>query len=153
MKLKRPILAVVVAALVAGGAGVADAAGRGGAIAHSTPHAPAFRGSPRAAAPSFHGAPRAAGPRWDGHRGAWHGRGHGHGGVFVGVAPFWWDPWPPVYVAPPPVVVQEPPVYVEQAPGSAPPSAYWYYCPSANAYYPNVPTCPEPWVPVPPSGG
>jgi hypothetical protein len=28
---------------------------------------------------------------------------------------------------------------------------YWYYCPSAGAYYPTVPSCPEPWVPVPAS--
>ena len=32
---------------------------------------------------------------------------------------------------------------------SAPPPAYWYYCPSFGAYYPDVPNCPEPWVPVP----
>ena len=38
-----------------------------------------------------------------------------------------------------------PPVYAP-----APPSAYWYYCRSAGAYYPTVPSCPEPWVPVPP---
>ena len=30
------------------------------------------------------------------------------------------------------------------------PQAYWYYCPSARAYYPTVRTCPEPWVKVPP---
>ena len=29
--------------------------------------------------------------------------------------------------------------------------AYWYYCPSAGAYYPNVQSCPEAWVPVPAS--
>jgi hypothetical protein len=53
-----------------------------------------------------------------------------------------------VYLPSPPVVVQEPPVYVEPAqPG------YWYYCPSAGGYYPTVPSCPEPWVPVPPAGG
>jgi len=28
------------------------------------------------------------------------------------------------------------------------PRAYWYYCPSYGAYYPYVPSCPEPWVPV-----
>jgi hypothetical protein len=28
---------------------------------------------------------------------------------------------------------------------------YWYYCPSSGAYYPDVPTCPESWVPVPAS--
>ena len=29
--------------------------------------------------------------------------------------------------------------------------AYWYYCPSAGDYYPNVQSCPEAWVPVPAS--
>jgi hypothetical protein len=31
-----------------------------------------------------------------------------------------------------------------------PPQSYWYYCPSARAYYPTAPTCPEPWIKVPP---
>jgi hypothetical protein len=31
----------------------------------------------------------------------------------------------------------------------AAPPAYWYYCRSYGAYYPYVPSCPEPWVPVP----
>lgn len=74
--------------------------------------------------------------------------------VFIGVGPaFWWGPgpwwWyypPPPYVyAPPPVIVQQPPVYVQQsAPG------YWYYCPSAGAYYPTVPSCSESWILVAP---
>jgi hypothetical protein len=29
--------------------------------------------------------------------------------------------------------------------------AYWYYCPAYNAYYPNVASCPEAWIPVPAS--
>ena len=29
--------------------------------------------------------------------------------------------------------------------------AYWYYCPSYGAYYPNVSSCPDAWVPVPAS--
>jgi hypothetical protein len=97
------------------------------------------------------------------------GRGHFHGGgrVFIGVGPaFWWGypyPYPyyyyppPYYYTPPPVVIQEPPVYVQQqvtptAP-PAPPAAsesYWYYCQSARDYYPNVPTCSEAWIKVPP---
>jgi hypothetical protein len=36
-----------------------------------------------------------------------------------------------------------PPTYGDQA--------YWYYCPSYGAYYPNVASCPEAWVPVPAS--
>ena len=95
---------------------------------------------------------------------AWGRRGRaGHHGirtrVFIGVGPsVWWGPYPhwyyppPYYVySPPPVIVQEPPVYVQQAPAPpAPPQAYWYYCQSARGYYPSVPTCPEPWVKVPP---
>ena len=92
------------------------------------------------------------------------GGGHWHPGsrVFIGVGhPFWWGPpypywyhpyYPPPYVyAPPAVIVQEPPVYVQQPPAPPPaPPAYWYYCPSATAYYHNVQTCPEAWIKVPP---
>jgi hypothetical protein len=53
--------------------------------------------------------------------------------------------WGPGYIYAPPPVVEAPPVYVE------PGSGFWYYCPSAGAYYPSVPSCPEPWVPVPAS--
>jgi len=97
---------------------------------------------------------------------AWSGHGHGrfhHGGfsgrVFIGVSPgFWWGPppyWyypPPVYVySPPPVILQEPPVYVQPpAPATPPGTAYWYYCSSANAYYPNVSSCPEAWIRIAP---
>ena len=79
---------------------------------------------------------------------------HGHGAIVVGPS-FWWDPWwyyPPPYYAPyyvysPAPVVQEPPVYVERP---SPPQSYWYYCPSAKAYYPTAPTCREAWIKVPP---
>jgi len=37
-----------------------------------------------------------------------------------------------------------------RAKSQQPAQAYWYYCPSVRAYYPTVPTCPEPWVKVPP---
>lgn len=113
-----------------------------------------------AAAPGFAWADR--GSR---HRGFNHGFGHPrfahrHFGfrshVFIGVGPavvypYYYYP-PPYYVyTPPPVIVQEPPVYVQQAPAvSAQPEAYWYYCPSGKAYYPNVQTCAEAWVKVPP---
>jgi len=46
------------------------------------------------------------------------------------------------------VIVREQPVYIERESASSP--SYWYYCESAGAYYPSVPTCPEPWVKVPP---
>jgi hypothetical protein len=37
-----------------------------------------------------------------------------------------------------------------RAKAQQPAQSYWHYCPSARAYYPTVPTCPEPWVKVPP---
>jgi len=108
--------------------------------------------------------------------GGYHRGGHYGGGtrVVIGVgAPFWWGPrwwgapygypgrawyagpvWPPPgpYCAGPPtaVVVQPPPIYVERPLPT--PDAWWYYCPSAGDYYPNVPTCPQPWVRVAPRG-
>ena len=79
------------------------------------------------------------------HHGSHHGF-HGHGAIVVGpvIGPwFWWDPWwyypPPYYAYPPP----PPQLYVQ-------PQSYWYYCVSAKAYYPTVPTCPEVWIKVPP---
>jgi len=62
---------------------------------------------------------------------------------------------PPVIYAPRPVIIEQPaPVYIERDPGetaAAPPAeAYWYYCPSRRAYYPTVPSCPEPWLKVAP---
>ncbi len=86
---------------------------------------------------------------------AWH---RGHFFIGVGPWPYWWYP-PPYYAYPPPyyppqVVVEQPQVYVEREPPPAPPAppapeAYWYYCSSAKAYYPNVPSCPEAWMKVP----
>lgn len=85
--------------------------------------------------------------------------------VIVGIGPWWWGPYPwgpypywwyyppPYYPYPPTVVVEEPPVYIEQqpaAPTSPPAEQYWYYCRSAGAYYPSVPTCAEEWIKVPP---
>ncbi len=79
------------------------------------------------------------------------GHGHFHGGgprFFAG--PIWPAPWwyypPPAYAyQPPPVIIQPAPVYV----APPPPPQYWYLCQSFNAYYPQTPTCPEPWVMVP----
>jgi len=103
------------------------------------------------AEPSYAGGHGGRGGRGFGHH---HGF-RGHGVVVVGPS-FWWDPSYPYWwyyplpyyaYAPAPVIVQEPPVYVEPP---APPQSYWYYCRSARAYYPTVPTCPEVWVKVPP---
>jgi hypothetical protein len=113
-----------------------------------------FRGGPG----HFRGGP---GHFRGGHGGhGWHGHHHHrwHGPrVFVGVGPWWPSPWwyypsYPYYVySAPPVVVQQPaPVYVEQsAPAPPPVQQYWYYCTSAQAYYPSAPSCPEEWVKVP----
>ena len=87
------------------------------------------------------------------------GNGFHHGGFRGGVVivgpgccwgPYWGWGWggyyPPPYYYQPQVVVQPAPVY-ENAP---PAESYWYYCPSSKAYYPNVPSCGDAWVKVPP---
>jgi len=103
----------------------------------------------QAAADGFHGR---GGGRFHGGHGDFGGhRFHGGGSrFFVGIGPVWPSPWwyapPPVYAyAPPPVIVQPAPVYV----APPPPPQYGYLCQSFNAYYPQTPTCPEPWVLVP----
>ena len=85
--------------------------------------------------------------------------------VIIGIGPWWWEPYPwgpypyswyyppPYYAYPPPVVVEEPSVYIEQrpaSPASPPAERYWYYCQSAGAYYPSVPTCAGEWIKVAP---
>ncbi len=83
-----------------------------------------------------------------------------HGGVFIGVWPgFWWGAaypywwYPSPYYGLPQVGVREPSAYVQRQPSSSPGSseseASWYYCQSANGYYPYVQTCPEAWVQIP----
>src|SRR5262249_26781685 len=63
----------------------------------------------------------------------------------------WGWGWPGPVVVQPQVVVQPAPVFVDApAQGSAPPESFWYYCPSTRAYYPNVSSCSEVWVKVPP---
>ncbi|MDI6748952.1 MAG: hypothetical protein QMD73_02080 [Rhodocyclaceae bacterium] len=51
-----------------------------------------------------------------------------------------------VAIAPPRPVVAAPAVVVAPPP-SPPPRTAWF-CPSYQAYYPNVPYCPEGWQPV-----
>ena len=63
---------------------------------------------------------------------AFHG-GHFHGGHF-GAAFVVGGIWYPWYAYPAPVYA----------------STWYYYCPSAGAYYPQVTYCPEPWVAVAP---
>lgn len=88
-----------------------------------------------------------------------HGRGHGHhhrnhwsGSFFIGVPYYpsyhyyhdhYWD-----YPRYPRTIIIE----RDRRPdaGSGPPPAqYWYYCDSADAYYPYVEQCPEGWQEVP----
>ncbi len=83
------------------------------------------------------------GPGWG--PGWW---GPGWGGPAGWGAPGWWGPLPAVVVQEPTVFIQRPAV---AAPAPAPPTQhFWHYCQSAGAYYPNVPSCPEPWIKVPP---
>jgi hypothetical protein len=98
---------------------------------------------------------------WDGgfHRGHRFHHGHFHhggccffggfaAGVFTGAV--LGGAFAPVYAYPAPVYAYPASVYPVPAPTYAPPPpTYWYYCRSAGAYYPYVPNCPEPWVPVP----
>ena len=67
-------------------------------------------------------------------------------GFFVGApvfaAPYFY-PSPRYYYPPPP------PVYIQQ-----PGQPFWYYCPEANGYYPQVQVCPGGWqqvLPEPPA--
>jgi hypothetical protein len=96
------------------------------------------------------------------------GRGHhsrARVGVFIGapIFPYYYSPYyyPPSYYYPPAVVVPPaaPPVYIEQstAPGAAvaaaptqTQSAYWYFCPDSQTYYPYVQQCASPWQQVVP---
>ncbi len=68
--------------------------------------------------------------------------------IVVGAVGYPYYYYPPAYVPPayvPPAYVEAPPVsYIEQ-------SEQWiYYCPDSRAYYPNVTTCPSPWLKVVP---
>ena len=71
--------------------------------------------------------------RFAGHRGF-------HGRVFIGAAPFVIGG--PTYAYDAYASAYPPPVYT-------PAPSTWYFCQSAGAYYPNVTTCAEGWVPVP----
>lgn len=95
-----------------------------------------------------------------GHSGGHHSGGaqssghHVHGprvgfGVIV-AAPAFWNYPPLPYYPPDALPPSAPPVYIEQ--GSAPdrPVGYWYYCPDAKAYYPEVKECAGTWQPVAP---
>lgn len=93
-------------------------------------------------------------PRW--RRGAWRfARHNGELSWWWVVGGMWYPYWEPVYPYPdpyiPPVIIQtvpeqpEPPMMVPAEPSV--PS--WYYCQSAQGYYPYVALCPEGWQAVP----
>jgi hypothetical protein len=72
------------------------------------------------------------------------------GGVVVAGPYFWYPPYP--YPYPYPGYAYETPAYGGPAYSSAPTyieqGAISYYCPDYQDYYPNVPTCPSPWMQV-----
>jgi len=73
------------------------------------------------------------------------------GGAVVVAAPFfWYPPYPyPYYPYVPPAYggsYTQTPTYVEQGDIA-------YYCPDYQDYYPNVPSCPSPWMQVVPGTG
>jgi len=99
------------------------------------------------------------GPGW-----GWWGPGIALSGWGWGWGPGWgWGWGGPGWgwggVAAPPVVLDQPSEWVQRGPEAtadaepapaSPTQGYWYYCPSSRRYYPNVKSCPEQWVPVPP---
>ena len=122
MAIKRlSSIAAVAVAVVLIAAPVGYAAPRGGHAFPAHPPVGHFGGRPPVVVPhhGFDGRHFVRGP---------------HVGVVIG-APFY---VPPVYA------YDYPPAYTY-----APAPSYWYYCPSYGQYYPNVSSCPEPWVPVP----
>lgn len=106
----------------------------------------------------------AAGVTWA-HRGHGHGDRRAHIGVVIGIplTGSWhyrshdFPAYPYAYSYPP-VIAVPPPVYIERTPAerdSTPPVArqpnyWWYYCPSAQGYYPYVQQCPQGWQPIAP---
>ena len=91
-----------------------------------------------------------------GHGGYGHnygGHGYGYGGHYRGASNYWLAPvlgaalvGSVVYAASTPSYVMPQTVVVQQQ--YAPPSRVAYFCPTAQQYYPNVPTCQVPWQPV-----
>ena len=85
-------------------------------------------------------------PRW--RTGRWvHGDHLGRAGWWWVVEGEWYFYPAPIYPYPDPDV---PPGVAVAAPPAPTPLQYWYYCPSAQAYYPYVSACPEGWTPVVP---
>jgi len=174
VKIRSAVFAITLATpVLALAPRAADAFGTGAATG-SFQHMNSGGGNGGHSGGSGHSAGRVGGPSghgggsWGGHSG-WSGRGAGWGGGWhhhdwdrwrggwsfgFGYWGPYWDPWLsgwdyPYRYAP------SYPVYVvpdaETLPSAPPPPSYWYYCPSARAYYPYVSQCPEAWVPVSPT--
>jgi hypothetical protein len=145
-RLEKALAVGVASVLIVAGAAVlpAEAGNFGGGF-----HGGGFHGG------GFRGGQPFRGGNFRGHRFHHGGFRHFGPGVFIGgalFAPWWWGapyPYYPYYAYAPPVEVLEPPEYVQAPPVVSQPTAYWYYCESAQGYYPNVPSCPESWIPVP----
>ncbi|WP_346286069.1 hypothetical protein [Zoogloea sp.] len=93
---------------------------------------------------------QAYGPRGHGHYPGPSYRSHG----YYGPSPWWWVAgtglllYPQIVAPRPQVIVQSPPV--EPVIVQPQPTAQnWYYCDSAQAYYPYVQSCAEGWRAVP----
>ena len=79
--------------------------------------------------------------------------GHGYGEHYRGSSNHWLAPvlgaalvGSVIYAANTPSYAIAQPVVVQQQ--YVPPSRVAYFCPTAQQYYPNVPTCQVPWQPV-----
>ena len=121
-------VALLVVAVVFASAGLSQArpsGGHGSAGGHAAARVDGHHGFPGQS--GFQGRQGFEGHR-EFHRG-------GRGRVFVGVAPLFVGPAFAFGGA------------YDPGDGAPAPPTYWY-CPSAGAYYPDVPSCPEPWVPV-----
>lgn len=109
------------------------------------------------AAPAFADGPRRPGPHGRPAPQRHHDSGAGLAlllGAAVGIAAIaaaTAEPAPrPVIVAPPPAPVAVLPPTMAPLPTPYPAYSYWYYCREANGYYPQVGSCPSPWVQIAP---
>jgi len=68
---------------------------------------------------------------------------HARPGI-VAVTPVWilFPPWGYSHYTP---EWSEPVVYIERDSGAARPAEYWYYCPDAQEFHPEVKDCPGGW--------
>ena len=88
-----------------------------------------------------------------GHGGGHHNGGHSYGSHYRGSSNYWLAPvlgaalvGSVIYAASTPSYAMPQQVVVQQQ--YAPPNRVAYFCPTAQQYYPNVPSCQVPWQPV-----